>query len=551
MLAARDCSETTKEKNPVWRCKQMRFCIALVHETANDLWLKEQKKSLHMKCTKFLENAARKCKTCGEGDFIYQHRKMVTFSIVEPENALQRRKDLYGTASHVNLRSDSPDGESQQEFIQKMDAILKECEGNSQLYAKDCECKPIMESVYCSLVRHWMGAGNVAKTFFYLLETAAAASQLSNNLMALSYLTEAENILTALRKGIPPFEYADVTKNSKIFPFEKACLYSLKAEMQLSIGHLQEAEILFKKSLTLLNKKFPSFGLSQLIAYGIENYKNSKRHREKEDLTGVTEEEISPIIHQQIRCLSFLWQIFCLQKYTCKLPAMFTILLELNTAEISNNEFKVCFNSIEANKTFKQIISAYIDSFRCYHFVGFKEKSAKMERLALQKCLVLNKDQNGLQMIGNLVCALSEMKLCTGRLAESIEYGFALRPFDECLAFINGVIDDPVIKSEKSLLLVLHSSVALWYSRLAEWNEARPSFKMAKRLMSYTNASLFSMYGYSKFLECQILVFRKALWERQETVMEVYQQTKELHIVDATFFSSSPQGGLRIPGDSD
>ncbi|XP_078083827.1 adenylate cyclase type 10-like [Mustelus asterias] len=699
-----------KETNLVWKCKLMRFCIALVHETANDLWLKEQKKSLHTKCTKFLENAARKCNSCGEGDFIYQHRKMVKFSASENESTVQKRRDLYATASHVTFRNYSPDRESQQgnqnlqapvepnhkssqqinlrlqpisdedpfaggpllcslglsasaetqtavdhnprlgsgslsgehltdyhskdlypstsnrllsdksrsfigttvsrhseqvpfiqsmqipagshdlEFIEEMDAILKECEGNKTLYAKDCECKLIMDSVYCSLVRHWMGVGNVAKTFFYLLETAAAALYLSNNLMALSYLTEAENILTALRKGVPPFEYADITQNIKIFPFEKACLYSLKAEVQLSIGHLLEAEVLFKKSLTWLNKKFPSFVLSQLVAYGIENYKNSKRHREKEELTGSTESEISPDVHQQIRCLSFLWQIYCLQKYTCKLPAKFTILLEVNTAEISNNEFK--------------IISAYIDSFRCYHFVGLKEKSAKMERLALRKCLVLTKNQEGLQMIGHLVCALSELKLCSGRLAESIEYGrlahkiaglinkpnidvliipfltkallltgrntsredyfvhwekpvarqdptfsaispspnqasqarqalsisnagYALRPFDECLAFINGVIDDPVIKSEKNLLLVLHSSVALWYSRLSEWNKARPAYKMAKRLISYTNASLFSMYGYSKFLECQVLVFRKALWERQETVMEVYQQTKE------------------------
>ncbi|XP_043550433.1 adenylate cyclase type 10-like [Chiloscyllium plagiosum] len=662
-----DEKEPNKEKIVLWRCKLMRFCIALVHETANDLWLKEQKKSLHTKCTKFLENAAHKCNSCGEGDFIYQHRKMVTFAVRESESITQRRKDLYNTVSHATVASHSidsqqeldikdlypssssglqvdtsniigpktsknseqassstteilvaaggiyprllvrrsicikfpviqsmevPAGSHDFEFIAKMDMVLKECEGKDNLYANDCECKQIMDSVYCPLVRHWMGAGNVTKTFFYLLETAAAALHLSNNLMALSYLTEAENILNSLRKGKPPFEYADVTKDTKIVPFEKACLYSLKAEVQLGMGHLLDAEILFKKSLALLNKKFPSFAVSQAIAYLIENYKNSQRHRDKEELTGITEGEISPIIYQQIRCLSFLCQIYCLQKHTmCKLPAMFAILLEMNIAEICNNEFK--------------IISAYIDSFRCYHFFGLKEKSIKMEKLALRKCLVLNKDQEGLLMMGHLVCALSEMKLCTGQLAESIEYGrlahkiaglinkpnidvvtipfltkallltgrrsdyvelmtymkdfsvsrhnilgqasfytacldfslqegFALRPFDECLAFINGVIDDPIIKSEKNLMLVLHSSVALWYSRLSEWSKARLAFKMAKRLVAYSNASLFSMYGYSKFLECQILVFRKALWESQDTVMEVYQQTKEVcfsHII--------------------
>ncbi|XP_072903507.1 adenylate cyclase type 10-like [Hemitrygon akajei] len=624
-----------REKAAVWSCKVMRFCIALVHETANDLWLKDQKKSLHLKCTRFLENATQKCSSCGEGDFIYEHRSMVKFSVAESESTNQRRRELYTTISYGNIRSYSPEkisdqdlpskltntsivsidhgdtsinpssvniskyfdqapiitstevpaGSGDSEFIERIDNLIKHCEGKESLYANNCDCNPILETVYCPLVRHWMGTGNVAKTFFYLLETSAAALYVSNNLMALSYITQAENMLSLLQKGKPPFEYADTTKNVKICSFERACVYILKGEVQFKTGHMDEAENLFKKGLMLLNKKFPNFCMAQIITCAIEQYKYSKRPRDRDVLSNFANDDISPVVYQQIHCLSYLWQTFCLKKnFQCKLPAMLTILMEINCAEGYNNEFK--------------IINAYIDAFRCYQLMGLREKSTKVQIVVLQKCLSLNKNQDGVLAIGRLVCALSEIKLCVGQLAESIEYGhqahkiagilnkpnldvfiipilakaflftgrlteyvdlmtylngssvsaynilgqatyyaacldlalqegIAVRPFEECLSFVNGAIDDPIIKSEKNLMLSLHSSVALWFFRLSQWKKAIPSFKTSKRLMTHTNASLFSMYGYAKFLECQILVFRKALWEKQETVMEVYQQTKE------------------------
>ncbi|XP_062908670.1 adenylate cyclase type 10-like [Mobula hypostoma] len=624
-----------REKAAVWSCKVMRFCIALVHETANDLWLKEQKKSLHLKCTRFLENAARKCSSCGGGDFIYEHRSMVNFSVAESESTVQRRRELYTTISYGNIRSFSPEkvsdqdfpsknmnssivsihhgdtsinpsstnisksfdqaltitstevpaGSGDSEFIERIDNLIKDCEGKESLYANNCDCNLILESVYCPLVRHWMGTGNVAKTFFYLLETSAAALHVSNNLMALSYITQAENMLSLLHKGKPPFEYADTTKNVKMCSFERACVYILKGEVQFKTGHMDEAENLFKKGLMLLNKNFPNFCMAQIITCAVEKYKYSKRPRDRDMLSDVTNDDTSPVVYQQIHCLSYLWQTFCLKKnFHCKLPALLTILMEMNCAEDSKSEF--------------QIINAYIDAFRCYQLLGLREKSTKMQIVVLRKCLSLDKNQDGVLTIGRLVCAVSEIKLCVGQLAESIEYGrqahkiagilnkpnldvfiipilakaflftgrlteyvdlmtymngsstsaynilgqatyyaacldfalqegFALRPFEECLSFVNGVIDDPIMKSEKNLLLSLHSSVALWFFRLSQWKKAIPSFKISKRLMTHTDASLFSMYGYAKFLECQILVFRKALWEKQETVMEVYQQTKE------------------------
>ncbi|XP_032879382.1 adenylate cyclase type 10 [Amblyraja radiata] len=465
----------TRDKAVVLKCKVMRFCIALVHETANDLWLKEQKRSLHLKCTRFLENAARRCRTCGDGDFIYDHRTMVKFGVTESESNIQRRRDLYTTLSHANVGGYSTDkgseegpvitsmqvpaGSDDSEFIERIDKLLKDCEEYTYLFGKSCDCKPILDSVYCPLVRHWMGTGNVAKTFFYLLETAAAALHVSNNLMALSYLTEAENMLNLIHKGKPAFEYADTSKTVKVLSFERACVFILKGEVHFKTGHLEEAEKHFKRGLKLLNKKFPNFSLSQLIRYAIENYKQSQRHRDREILADLAEDRVAPVNYQQIHCLSYLWQTFCLKRNnTCKLPALLTIAMEINCAEVSNNGLKVCFNNDDRRQAHKIAgllnkpnMDVYIIPILTKALLLTGRLSDYVELMAFLKDFAVSRHN-----------VLGQASFYAACLDFSLQQGLALRPFEECLAFVNGIIDDPLIKSEKNIMLALHSSVALW-----------------------------------------------------------------------------------------
>lgn len=44
-----------------------------MQKTAYELWLKDQKKAMHLKCACFLEENAHKCKRCLSGDFIPYH----------------------------------------------------------------------------------------------------------------------------------------------------------------------------------------------------------------------------------------------------------------------------------------------------------------------------------------------------------------------------------------------------------------------------------------------------------------------------------------------
>ena len=44
-----------------------------MQKTAYELWLKDQKKAMHLKCARFLEESAHKCDHCQSGDFIPFH----------------------------------------------------------------------------------------------------------------------------------------------------------------------------------------------------------------------------------------------------------------------------------------------------------------------------------------------------------------------------------------------------------------------------------------------------------------------------------------------
>lgn len=54
-------------------CRIFRFCRPIMQKTAYELWLKDQKEDMHLKCACLLEENAHKCDRCRSGDFIPYH----------------------------------------------------------------------------------------------------------------------------------------------------------------------------------------------------------------------------------------------------------------------------------------------------------------------------------------------------------------------------------------------------------------------------------------------------------------------------------------------
>ncbi|XP_029460830.1 adenylate cyclase type 10-like [Rhinatrema bivittatum] len=717
-----------------WPCRMMRFCTPLLQETTYELWLREQIKTLHFKCTNFLEMDSHKCSSCGGGDFIFGHyltmdifpvelkqsiwefeesihespsaTTQVTTAlspIIEKENELeaeeeplfveeaakfvakmidyqenlesaketkegpddvnkenvaakkpkaksktaketidmmfkkdsprqtslmssfssetlkaveQLRKEaevaeeivkvclLPVVVSHSELHSSEgsltssseisnrnmifPDVEpsNESEFLDQLDWMLDNYRDRPLPQTKNCRCAQILDSVTAPLARHWRGVGNITKTLYYLLESAAAALYLSNNYMAHSFLNEASSLLDFVKNDKNnDFTYDMDIKNVKIPRFEKACLFALKGEVFFNNGQFVQSEDMLKKALQQLHRSFPHTIIAAFFKLLIEKAKISMLQRKSIQPTKERDfDEIElPYIHQQIHCLALLWQIYSMSAWSQgKLRATLAVVMQVNCAEKSRNEAK--------------IISSYMDYFQCCQILGSKTHYQRFEIMAIQRSAHLPYTKDGISVLCRLAYALANTHLCSGRLMQSIKFGyrahhlasllnqpsldcailpalftalilcnrysecvivirwleklknrhnmiiisawyytfcldlllqcgFHIQTFDDCLDFVEKHQTNTILMSEIRLLLNLYASLALWFARLEDWDLCQTMFRRAKKLVAQTNASFFALYGFAKFLECHILMLRKAVADGSENQAELFSHT--------------------------
>ena len=60
----------------------------------------------------------------------------------------------------------------------------------------ECQCSQVLAVIYPQLVFHWKASKNRLKTFTFLIETIAALTAVHSNTEALSYVSEAQAMIT-------------------------------------------------------------------------------------------------------------------------------------------------------------------------------------------------------------------------------------------------------------------------------------------------------------------------------------------------------------------
>ncbi|XP_045081481.1 LOW QUALITY PROTEIN: adenylate cyclase type 10-like [Coregonus clupeaformis] len=578
----------------VWRCRVMRFCTALVKETAYELWLKEQKREIHQKCASYLLKQAHRCRDCGIAEFIFGHKAAIGNNLIEIHPSLlniqesgealflgQSTLGLPKETIQLNQVSPLHPNSEEDEFLLKLDSRVDEYKTTVDRSRK-CRCAQVMECVLCPMVRHCTGVGDVPKTFYYLLETAAASAFLSNNLKALSYLNEAKIILDNLKVGKPAFETADPKVKVKINNFERACVFRLRGEVLYNTGQMEEAESMFASALRLLNRRLPTNRVAVSLKYVCEKMKSLCCRSKNFDNPG---EKKLAFLHEQVCCLSYMWQIGCMRRAPKDmLNASLAITMEMNSAQRTAEENKIIFSCI--------------DYLQYCQLSGLDDQCKSYERMLCGNFVELSDCMEGLTLTSYFIRTLSIVKLCSGALHDSIQYGlraekiskltnrrgpdmlvitvlytpllltqryeecvqlmqsleyqgnrtriitakgwfyvgcfdfllysgFAFRPFEECYTFVEESQSDPNLVADKSLMMNLYSALALWYARLCEWEKACFFYTKACGVTQQAPSSIHSINGVVMFLECHVLLFRKALVEHNQHIKAIYQSTQK------------------------
>ncbi|CAB1327890.1 unnamed protein product [Coregonus sp. 'balchen'] len=489
----------------VWRCRVMRFCTALVKETAYELWLKEQKREIHQKCASYLLKQAHRCRDCGMAEFIFGHKAAIGNNLIEIHPSLlniqesgealflgQSTLGLPKETIQLNQVSPLHPNSEEDEFLLKLDSRVDEYKTTVDRSRK-CRCAQVMECVLCPMVRHCTGVGDVPKTFYYLLETAAASAFLSNNLKALSYLNEAKIILDNLKVGKPAFETADPKVKGKINNFERACVFRLRGEVLYNTGQMEEAESMFASALRLLNRRLPTNRVAVSLKYVCEKMKSLCCRSKNFDNPG---EKKLAFLHEQVCCLSYMWQIGCMRRAPKDmLNASLAITMEMNSAQRTAEENKIIFSCI--------------DYLQYCQLSGLDDQCKSYERMLCGNFVELSDCMEGLTLTSYFIRTLSIVKLCSGALHDSIQYGLRAEKISK-LTNRRGPDMLVITVLHTPLLLTQRYEECVQLMQSLEYQGNRTRISTAKGWF-YAPSSIHSINGVVMFLECHVLLFRKAL----------------------------------------
>ncbi|KAM7162914.1 adenylate cyclase type 10 [Macrochelys suwanniensis] len=496
----------------------------------------------------------------------------------ETVKALKKHKML----PEENLKAE----EIEKEFLERLDEIIQNSDRGREKIRRmgSCECEEIVESVFVPLARHCMAMGDYARALYYLLECAAAYLHLSNNYMAFCNLNTAENLIKSVdRRATVISQFEEAT----FYSLKGEVCYNM-GQMNLAKKFIRKALILLNRSFpfTLIGVVFKT--LMEVSKHASHQKKQQFLYSRSKGCLLCDREKKLAFLYQQGQCLSLLWQLFSLDTATnskkfCRLAA----LMKVNSAEESEDESQIISSYTEFSLCCQMM--GYQDEWMKYELMAIQRSShlqvigggllttVKLaQSLAYMKlclgnlplsiqlgyrahdmCVHLKKPKLDYLVLCMLFKALflsiryedcvrvlswlEELAVEEDRVIgmacffsyclELLLYaGFSFKSFKECLEFIQLNEKNCILMSQNSIMLGLYSSLAIWFARLEQWGNFKEPFEKARRLLRRTSASFFSTSGFCRFLECEVLLLRKHIEEKPESVRET--RTKTLKDLD-------------------
>ncbi|KAI4579396.1 hypothetical protein MJT46_000764 [Ovis ammon polii x Ovis aries] len=500
--------ELRELESEVIQCHIIRFCSPVMQKTAYELWLKDQKKAMHLKCARFLEENAHRCDPCRSGDFVPFHhfavdirlntldldtiRKMVKSHGFRTEEETTFSRTETSKKSEIvseNLSSE----EIREKILSFFDIIITKMRTSEDdvIPLESCQCEEILEIVIMPLAHHFLALGENNKALYYFLELVSAYLVLGDNYMAYLYLNEGERLLKILKKD-----------KSWSKTFEWATFFTLKGQVCFNMGQMVLAKKMLRKALKFLNRIFPYNLISLFLQTRVEknrhfHYVNQNQQAQESSPPG---KKRLAQLYQQTTCFSLLWQIYSLNfffhyKYYCHLAA----LMQVNTALETQDDF--------------QIIKAYLDYSLYQHLAGYEDVWFKYEVMAMKQIFNLPLKRESVEIMTYVADRLGYIKLLMGHLDLAIDLGSRAHKMWSLLRNPN-----------KHYLVLCWLCKSLFlknrYARLQEWNSFHVFSNRAKNLVSRRTPTALYCISISRYMEGQVLYLQKQIEEQSENAQD-------------------------------
>ncbi|XP_010632254.1 adenylate cyclase type 10 isoform X1 [Fukomys damarensis] len=568
--------------NEVIQCHIIRFCKPMMQKAAYELWLKDEKRAMHLKCAHFLEENAHRCGRCQGTDFVPYHHFAVDIwlnkldmdtmrNLATPHSCLSEEE---APASRLELRKKPelfPEDLSPEEIKEKIlgffDTVIdKMQQGEETLVPQEpCQCEDILTVVILPLAQHFVALEENHKALYYFLEIASACLLLGDNYMAYVHLNEGHRLLRILKK-----------EKTWSHTFELATFYTLKGQICFNMGQMVLAKKTLRKALRLLNRVFPHNLLSLFFHDHMERKKHSHYLNQQVQDSPPGRKRLAEL-YQQEACFSLLWKIYSCSDYFHKCYAHLTAMMQVNTALETQNDF--------------QIVKAFLDYSLFHQLAGHQGVWFPYELKAMELIAHLPLEGEAIEMVAYVAHVLSHIKFFMGHLDLAIELGFraqkmwallqnpnkycsvlcrlssslllrnrykqlipvlqslwrlsseeehifskayfyfmcldimlycgfVYKPFEECLQFVSLHEDNTILRFHSGILLGFYSGLAIWYARLQEWDNFTSFFSKAKSLVTRRTMTTDYYAGTVKYVEGQVLHLQRQIEEQSHKAQD-------------------------------
>nr|XP_002121896.2 adenylate cyclase type 10-like [Ciona intestinalis] len=285
------------------------------------------------------------------------------------------------------------------------------------------EIQDTLSLLYSQLVHHCQKASNTEKTIEYYLKAAESSIATMHLAPALQYLQDVNKIVDNLDKGLDIISNftedddlnLDDTKVLSVGRDTQAKIQTLLGQVLFQQDQLDEALPHFLKALKILHCKLPTNRIIIWIQTMYEKHVQNLHIKQPSKYIGSASSKLANKYVEQVRCLSYVWQILLNQSnFPNKMQlSKLVAYLQLNRAEAADDDLQ-------------ELITAYTYMMQFHHIAGDISQSAYYENRATARCLDLPKKLTSpdLYITGHLQLVSCSVRLCYGKLSHATTAGY-------------------------------------------------------------------------------------------------------------------------------
>uniref|UniRef100_A0A8C8XAY2 Adenylate cyclase type 10 n=1 Tax=Panthera leo TaxID=9689 RepID=A0A8C8XAY2_PANLE len=474
-LAHGEEEELRELESEVIECHIIRFCRPMMQKTAYELWLKDQKKAMHLKCARFLEENAHRCDHCRSGDFIPCHHFTVDIRL----NTL----DLDTIKKMAKSRG----------FTSEIPRKMKEM--------RDFVSGLVRESIQAEDRQHKGPKTGIDP--FYFIHCGFVCFNMGQMVLAKKMLRKALKLL------------------HRIFPYNLISLFlQTHVEKNRHFYYLsqqaQESAPPGKRRLAQLYRQTACFSLLWQI-YSLNYFFHYKYYGhlaammevntalETQDDFQIIKAYLNYSLHHQLAGYQGVW-------YKYEIMAMeqiFNLPLKGEGIEIV---------SYVADKLgYTKLLMGHLDLAIDLGKGCLGKKGHADTKLSSPEDVVLGWLWDLSISEEHIFSKAFFYFVCLDLMLYS---GFVYKTFEECLEFIYQNEDNRILKFQSGILLGLYSSIAIWYARLQEWDNFHIFSSRAKNLVPRRTPTALYYEGISRYMEGQVLYLQKQIEGQSENAQD-------------------------------